>query len=210
MDKKAVYKELKDTIIIPVVRVESPEDAEKTADVLAEAGIKAIEITMTVSKAEKVIEKLKEKFSDILIGAGTVLNKEQAENVIKAGADFVVSPCFLQEVVKYCNEQDILVAPGTATPTEIITAYNYGADFIKVFPASTLGGPKYIKAVKSVYPHIDIMPTGGVNASTAGEFLKAGASFLGVGSEIVNSELVKNNRFQEIKIRAEKILNAIK
>ncbi len=210
MKKQDIFNKLKDSIIVPVVRVENSEDAQKVVDILIEVGIKAAEITMSVKGAEKVIETLRNKYdNNIIVGAGTVLSKEDAKMVIEYGAEFVVSPCFLEEVVAVARENNILVAPGTFTPTEIIKAYKYGSDFIKVFPASYNGGAKFIKSVKAVYPFIDLMPTGGVNPDTVIDFLEAGSTFLGVGSYIVNNKLVKENKFDEIKERALKIVNKV-
>ncbi len=210
MDKNVIFDKLKEGLLVPVVRVDKEYDAQNVADVLIDVGIKAIEITMSVDNADKVIYKLVKQYGDkIIIGAGTVLSKESAKLVVGSGAQFVVSPCFLEEVVLYCNEQGILTAPGTATPTEIIRAKNTGADFIKIFPAATLGGPKFIKSVKSVFPDIEFMPTGGVNVDTAVDFIESGASVLGVGSSIVNRKLVADGNFGEIKHRAKVLLEKI-
>ncbi len=209
--KEEVIKRLKEGIIIPVVRVEKEEEANKVAEVLIEVGVSAIEITMSIKGAERVIENLIKQYKGkIIIGAGTVLSKEEAELVINSGAEFVVSPCFLEEVIDVAKGNNIPVAPGTFTPTEIIKAKRYGADFIKVFPASLAGGAKFIKAVKAVYPDIDLMPTGGVNVGTVIEFLEAGATMLGVGSDIVNKKLVKERRYEEIRERARKIIEKVK
>ncbi len=211
MNKEIIIDKLKAGIIIPVIRVSRQKDAEKVAEIMIETGIKAVEITMSVKGAENVINSLRKKYYEkIVIGAGTVLSKEAAKLVIDSGAQFVVSPCFLEEVIDVCNKENIVVAPGTLTPTEIIKAKNYGADFIKIFPASSIGGPDFIKSIKAVYPDIDLMPTGGINAETAIDYLEAGATFLGVGSSIVNNKLINEKNFNEIKKRAEIIVNKVK
>ena len=209
-NKDIIIERLKKSIIVPVVRVSNPDDAFKVSEILIEEGISAVEVTMSISNADRVITELVKKYGEkIVVGAGTVLSRKDAELVAEAGAEFIVSPCFLTEVMDFCKENNIPVAPGTFSPTEIITAYNYGADIVKVFPASSAGGPKYIKSVKSVFPHIDLMPTGGVNAKTIQDYLNAGASLVGVGSDIVNNKLVKENRFDEIRQRTREIVSLV-
>ncbi len=210
MIKQEVLKKLKEAKLIPVVRVKKESDAEKVAEALIEAGVKAIEITMTVEGAVEVIHTLAIEYrKEIIIGAGTVLSKVDAKRVIDAGAEFVVSPCFLEEVVDTCQTENILVIPGTLTPTEIIKAYKYGADAVKIFPASSAGGPKFIKSIKAVFPFIPLVPTGGVNIETALDYLKAGADMLGVGTDIVTPALVNEGKFNVITEKAKNFINKI-
>jgi len=211
MQKDEVLKRIIDCGIIPVVRAKSSEDALKIAAALEEADIACIEITMTVPGALKVIKKLAEEIGDkIVIGAGTVLNAESAVKVIEAGAEFVVSPSFDLETVKICRMNEKVSIPGALSPTEVVDAWDAGADMVKIFPAGNVGGPKYIKALKGPLPQIKFVPTGGVNLETAAEFIKAGASALGVGTALVDKKAVSAGNFAVITERAREFIKIIK
>src|SRR6202012_6260295 len=187
MEKIAVLKALREIGLVPVLRAESVEKAMALAGAIADGGVTVLEITMTVPGAIEVMRELSEKRPDILIGAGTVLDPETARMCILEGAKFVVSPALNLKTIEMCHRYSIAVLPGALTPTEIVTAWQAGADVVKVFPASALGGAKYLTALKGPLPQIELIPTGGVSLATAAEFLKAGAFALGVGSDGVDT-----------------------
>lgn len=192
MTKSEVQQRILETGIVPVVRAASPEQAILAAEAVACGGIPIVEITMTVPGAIQVIEELVRTLgSQVLIGAGTVLEAETAERCVEAGAEFLVSPGFDRETVEFARRNGKLMMAGALTPTEVITAYKAGSDFVKIFPCGNVGGPGYIKALKAALPQIPMIPTGGVNLATAPEFLRAGASALGVGGELVSRALLE-------------------
>lgn len=187
MNKSEVLKQIKEVGVIPVVRATTADEAMRAIDAIREGGISVLEITMTVPNAITVIEQVTTRFgSDALVGAGTVLDAETAKSCISAGARFIVSPALNMETIAYCREQDVAVMPGALTPTEVVQAWNAGADFVKVFPAGAVGGASYLKALKAPLPHIELVPTGGVSLKTAADFIKAGAAALGVGTDLVD------------------------
>jgi 2-dehydro-3-deoxyphosphogluconate aldolase/(4S)-4-hydroxy-2-oxoglutarate aldolase len=192
MTKSEVQQRILETGIVPVVRAASPEQAILAAEAVACGGIPIVEITMTVPGAIQVIEQLVRTLgSQVLIGAGTVLEAETADRCVEAGAEFLVSPGFDRETVEFARRNGKLMMAGALTPTEVITAYKAGSDFVKIFPCGNVGGPAYIKALKAALPQIPMIPTGGVNLATAPEFLRAGASALGVGGELVSRALLE-------------------
>ncbi len=210
-DKTSNLKRLLDCGIVPVIRASSSDDAMKIVDAIKEGGIDVIEITMTVPNAVKVIEAVAKKFKDeILLGVGTVLDAKTAKESILAGAEFVVGPCINEEVIKLCRGYSKIVMPGAMTPTEIVNAWGMGADIVKVFPVSNLGGPKYIKAIKTPLPQILLNATGGVNLENAGEFIKAGASVVSVGTELIDKEAVRSGKFEVITKNAREFKEAVK
>ncbi|WP_158792623.1 bifunctional 4-hydroxy-2-oxoglutarate aldolase/2-dehydro-3-deoxy-phosphogluconate aldolase [Granulicella sp. L60] len=186
MEKAAVLAELQRVGLVPVLRADSVQQALEFADVIASGGVTVFEVTMTVPGALQVMRILAEQRPDILIGAGTVLDPETARICILEGAKFVVSPALNFKTIEMCHRYSIAVLPGALTPTEIVNAWQAGADVVKVFPASAMGGAKYLTALKGPLPHIKMIPTGGVSLATAKEFLDAGAFALGVGSDLVN------------------------
>ena len=187
MTKEAVRSKILEVGIVPVVRASSPEQALLAAGAVAEGGIPIVEITMTVPGAIAVIEQLARTVgTEVLIGAGTVLDPDTAQRCFDAGAEFLVSPGFDAGTVQLARRLGKLVMPGALTPTEVITAFRAGADFVKVFPCGNVGGPAYIRSLKAALPQIPMIPTGGVNLQTAAEFLRAGASALGIGGELVS------------------------
>jgi 2-dehydro-3-deoxyphosphogluconate aldolase/(4S)-4-hydroxy-2-oxoglutarate aldolase len=193
--------------IVPVVRAASPEQAMRAAEAVCEGGISAVEVTMTVPGAVEVIAQLsRSNGADVLVGAGTVLDAETAKRCLDAGAQFLVSPGFDLETVKLANRTGTPIMAGALTPTEIITAWNAGSDFVKVFPCGTVGGAKYIKALKGPLPNIPMVPTGGVNLDTAAEFIQAGASALGVGGELVSAAALKSGNTSHIVETARKFV----
>ena len=211
MDKQRVRDRIIEIGIVPVVRASSPGEACVAADAVCEGGIPIVEITMTVPGAVDVIRELvKNCASDVLIGAGTVLNPEAARRCLDAGAQFLVSPGLNLKTVELAVREGKLIMAGALTPTEVITAWDAGADFVKIFPCGQVGGAKYIKALKGPLPQIPLVPTGGVNLNTAAEFIEAGAAALGIGGELVQAEALKSNKPEIIVENARKFLAIVK
>ncbi len=209
MNKVKVLQILADCGLVPVVRGKSVEEAVKISDACIKGGCKSIELTFTVPKADKAIEQLCEKYAgqDVLIGAGSVLDPETARAALLAGAAFIVSPCFNEDVAKLCNRYRVPYVPGCETITEVVKALEFGADVIKIFPAD-LFGPKVIKDIKGPLPQAELMPTGGVDADNVGEWIKAGASLVGAGSSLTKG--AKTGNYDEITETAKKFIANIK
>jgi len=196
--------------IVPVVRTTSAESAIKAIEAIYRGGVRSAEITMTVPGAIKALEKIADQFGDkIMLGAGTVLDPETARVCMLAGAQFFVTPSLNVATIEIAKRYSKVVCPGALTPTEVVTAWQAGADVVKIFPANAVGGPKYIKALKGPLPHIEMVPTGGVNLETAGEFLKAGACAVAVGGELVDAKLIRENRYDRIEELAREYLRVI-
>src|SRR5579884_4235297 len=211
MDKKSVRRRIVEVGIMPVVRASSKREALIAAEAVAEGGIPIVEITMTVPGAVEVIGELaKSNSAGVLIGAGTVLDVENATRCRDAGAEFLVSPALNLETIEFAVQHGILIMAGALTPTEIVKAWKSGADFVKVFPCGQVGGAKYIKALKGPLPQIPLVPTGGVNLNTAAEFLEAGAEALGIGGELVQTEALKSGRREVIVETARKFVAIVK
>ena len=199
-----------DVGIVPVVRTSSAESAIRSVEAIYNGGVRAAEITMTVPGAIRALEKVADQFGDkIMLGAGTVLDPETARACMLAGAEFFVTPSLKLATIEIVKRYSKVICPGALTPTEVLTAWEAGADVVKVFPCGNVGGPKYIKALKGPFPHIEMIPTGGVNLETAGEFLKAGACAVAVGGELVDSKSIKENRYDVIEQRARQYLEVI-
>ncbi len=211
MDKQKVRDRIIEIGIVPVVRASSPGEACVAADAVCQGRIPIVEITMTVPGAVDVIRELvKNCASDVLIGAGTVLNPEAARRCLDAGAQFLVSPGLNLKTVELAVREGKLIMAGALTPTEVITAWDAGADFVKIFPCGQVGGAKYIKALKGPLPQIPLVPTGGVNLNTAAEFIEAGAAALGIGGELVQADALKSNKPEIIAENARKFLAIVK
>ena len=210
MQKAAVLNALKEIGLVPVLRAESVDKALALAEAIAAGGVTVLEITMTVPGAIQVMRQLAEKRPDILIGAGTVLDAETARMCILEGAKFVVSPALNLGTIEMCHRYTIPVLPGALTPTEIITAWQAGADVVKVFPCSAVGGAKYLSAIKAPLPQVDLIPTGGVSLATAAEFLAAGAFALGVGSDLVNAKAMAEGKPEVVTETAKKYLEIVR
>jgi len=209
--KAEVIQQIKDTGIIPVVRATSADEAMRAIDAIREGGISVLEITMTVPGAIKVIEQVSQRYGkDALVGAGTVLDPEIAEACVSSGAQFVVSPALNLETIACCRKLDIAVMPGALTPTEVVQAWNAGADFVKVFPAGAVGGASYLKALKAPLPQIEMIPTGGVSLITAPDFIRAGAAALGVGTDLVDIEALRKGQAAHITERAKQFLQIVR
>lgn len=211
MSRVEVIKQIRETGVIPVVRATSADEAMRAIDAIREGGISVLEITMTVPGAVKVIEEVCARYGDgALVGAGTVLDPETATACISAGAQFVVSPALSIQTISRCQKHDVAVMPGALTPTEVVQAWNAGADFVKVFPAGNVGGPSYLKALKAPLPQIELVPTGGVSLKTAADFIKAGAAALGVGSDLVDLKAIREGQASLITERAKQFVEIVR
>jgi len=209
MEKSDVIKSISKTGVVAVIRAENAEKAAKIADACVKAGINALEITFTVPGAAEVIKELYEiyKGSEVLIGAGTVLDPETARTAILAGAQFVVSPYLNVEMVKLCNRYQIAVMPGAMTIKEVVECMESGADIIKIFPGE-LFGPSIIKAIKGPIPQAKMIPTGGVNLDNAADWIKAGAIGVGVGGSLTAS--AKNGNYEMITTIGKQFIEKVK
>jgi 2-dehydro-3-deoxyphosphogluconate aldolase/(4S)-4-hydroxy-2-oxoglutarate aldolase len=211
MTKAEVIKQIRDTGVIPVVRATSADEAMRAIDAIREGGISILEITMTVPGAVALIEEVSVRYGkDALVGAGTVLDDKTATTCISAGARFVVSPALNVDTIACCRRHEIAVMPGALTPTEVVQAWNAGADFVKVFPAGAVGGPSYLKALKAPLPQIELVPTGGVSLKTAADFIKAGAAALGVGADLVDIKAIREGQASLITERAKQFVEIVR
>ena len=198
--------------LVPVLRADSEEEALQLAYALEEGGVTILEVTMTVPGAVDAIRRLANEAGDrILVGAGTVASTpETARACMLAGAQFIVSPALNVATIELCRRYDVAVFPGGLTPTEVITAWQAGADAVKVFPCSAVGGAKYLKALKAPLPQVELIPTGGVSLATAAEFLEAGAIALGVGGDLVDNKAIKAGKPETITENARKYLEIVR
>src|ERR1035437_5102716 len=193
MTSKGILAFITEVGIVPIVRTSSAEGAIQAVEAIYNGGVRAAEVTMTVPGAIHVLEKLADQFGDkIVLGAGTVLDPETARICMLAGAEFLVPPSLKRATIEIAKRYAKVICPGALTPTEVLTAWEAGADVVKIFPCGNVGGPKYIKALKGPFPQIEMIPTGGVNLETAGEFLKAGACAVAVGGELVDAKLIRS------------------
>jgi 2-dehydro-3-deoxyphosphogluconate aldolase/(4S)-4-hydroxy-2-oxoglutarate aldolase len=196
--------------VVAVIRLSDASQLRAVADALAAGGVRALEVTMTVPRAIKLIEELTLFLPpEILVGAGTVLDAETARQVILAGARFVVSPVFRPDVIEMSHRHEVAVMPGCFTPTEILSAWEQGADVVKVFPATALG-PAFFKDIRGPLPQLRLMPTGGVTRENAGEWIRAGAVAIGVGTALVDNATVQQRKFDEITARARHFMEAVR
>lgn len=196
--------------LIPVLRARSVNEALALVDAMVAGGVTVVEVTMTVPGAMSVLRQLKSKYgSQLLLGSGTVMSVEQCVETIEAGSEFVVSPSLQLDVIRKTKELGKLSIPGALTPTEVIAARNAGADFVKIFPCSAVGGASYLKALKAPFPDLRLIPTGGVTLQSAAEFLEAGASALGVGSDLVNAKAIADGKPEIVTSAARAYLEII-
>ena len=197
--------------LVPIIRAPSPEDGFQAAEAIVAGGIGIAEITMTVPNAIHVLERLADRYGDkLLLGAGTVLDTETCRAALLAGAQFIVTPALDTRVIEMARRYSKACIPGALTPTEVLTAWQAGADWVKIFPCGPVGGPSYIKALKGPFPQIEFVPTGGVNLETTPEFIKAGAAAVAVGGELVNLKALKEGKFEVITETARKFLEAVR
>ena len=210
MDKRTKLDIIHNTGVIAIMRAQSSEQLIAAADAIKAGGVRAIEVTMTTPGALDIIAQASKKYEDqVLFGAGSVLDAETARTAILAGAGFVVAPTLNLDVIALCNRYSIPVTPGCYTPTEMLTAWEAGADMVKLFPAS-VGGPALIKAILAPLPQLNIVPVGGVNLNTAADFIRNGAAALGVGSSLVNQSLLDAGDMAELTRRAAAFCQEVK
>jgi 2-dehydro-3-deoxyphosphogluconate aldolase/(4S)-4-hydroxy-2-oxoglutarate aldolase len=210
MKPQEILRGIREIGIVPVVRTSSAESAIRAIDAIYRGGIRAAEITMTVPGAVRALEKVADAYGDrIVLGAGTVLDPETARICMLAGAQFFVTPALNVKTIEMAKRYSKVICPGALTPTEVVTAWEAGADVIKIFPADSVGGAKYIKALKGPLPHIEMIPTGGVSIETCGDFLQAGACAVAVGGELVNAKLIAAEDYDEIERRARRFVEAV-
>jgi len=211
MNKSEVIQQIRDIGLIPVVRATSTDEAMRAIDAIREGGVSVLEITMTVPGAIGVIEQVSRAYGkDAVVGAGTVLDAETARACILSGAQFIVSPALNLDTIEACRRYGVAVMPGALTPTEVVQAWTAGADFVKVFPAGALGGASYLKALKAPLPQIELVPTGGVSLKTAADFIKAGASALGVGADLVDIKAIRDGQANVITERAKQFVEIVR
>lgn len=210
MDKKEVRSRIEELGILPAVRVSSAEDAKFAAETVCRAGIPIAEITMTVPGAIEVISHLTRSIPEMIVGAGTVLDTETAQRCLDAGAQFLTSTGFVPEVVGFAAKRGVVAIPGALTPTEVISAWKAGSDFVKVFPCAPVGGDRYIRALKVPLPQVPLIASGGVNQLTAYNFILAGAAALGVGGELIPREALKLHQVERIYELARRFLTMVK
>lgn len=210
MNKIDTLNLIRETGIIAIMRAKSSDQLIAAADAIKKGGVKIIEVTMTTPGALDVIKTAVKRYGqEISFGAGTVLDAETARSAILAGADFIVAPTLNLEMIALCNRYSIPVTPGCYTPTEMLTAWEAGADLIKLFPAS-VGGPSLIKAIRAPLPQLEIVPVGGVDLNTAAEFIRKGAAALGVGSSLINQKLLDAGDMDELTRRATAFIEEVK
>src|SRR5437588_6322430 len=191
-----IVQKIREIAIVPVVRTNNAESAIRAVEAISNGGIACAEITMTVQGAIRALEQVADRFGDkIMLGAGTVLDPETARICMLAGAQFFVTPSLRLSTIEMVKRYSKVICCGALTPTEVVTAWEAGSDVVKIFPANSVGGPKYIKALKGPLPHIEMIPTGGVSLETAGDFLKAGACAVAVGGELVDAKLIREGRY---------------
>ena len=208
-ERTTTARRLEQLGVVAVIRLKDPDKVRAVVDALAAGGVRALEVTMTVPRAVDIIRELTPTMPDgFLLGAGTVTDARTAHAVIDAGASYIVSPVFRVEVIAASHERDVPAIPGCFTPTEILAAHEAGADIIKVFPATALG-PQYIKDVRAPLPQVKLMPTGGVTLDNAGDWIRAGAVAVGVGSALVDAGAVDGGRFDVITANAERVVASV-
>ncbi|MEP7036802.1 MAG: bifunctional 4-hydroxy-2-oxoglutarate aldolase/2-dehydro-3-deoxy-phosphogluconate aldolase [Acidobacteriota bacterium] len=210
-NKQEILAQIGKSGVVPVIRADSHDEARIIVEAILEGGINVLEITLTIPNAVALIEKLANDFqNDAIIGAGTVLDVKAVRNCFNAGAKFVVSPLFDAETVEFCRARQVVVMPRAMTITEIYRAWQVGADAVKIFPASALGGASFLKAVRTVFPEVKLMPTGGVTLKTAADFLQAGAFAVGIGGELVNLKAVRGGQASLLTETARKLTEIVK
>lgn len=209
MTKEIVLNEILKRKAVAVIRAKEPGKLKRIIESIAAGGVTVAEITMTVPNAIQLIEKMSQEIDkNIIIGVGSVLNKQVAQDAIKAGAKYVVSPILKKEIIETSHKHNIPVMPGCFTPTEIQTAYEYGADIIKVFPADIVG-MAFFKSVLAPMPHLKLMPTGGVSLTNAGEWIKAGACAVGLGTALLDKQAIETGDFNKLTENASLIMKSI-
>lgn len=210
MNKETVRSRIEQIGIIPAIRVSTQEDALFAAETVREGGIPIAEVTMTIPGAIGVIQELVQKYPELIVGAGTVIDVETAERCLDSGAQFLTSPSFDLQIVEFALKRDVVIFPGALTPTEVMMAWKTGSDFVKVFPCALLGGASYIKALKDPLPAVPLIAAGGVTQQTAADFLSAGSLALGIGRDLIPREAVERRDAGWIRELARRFLEIVK
>ncbi|HEX3119795.1 MAG TPA: bifunctional 4-hydroxy-2-oxoglutarate aldolase/2-dehydro-3-deoxy-phosphogluconate aldolase [Candidatus Acidoferrum sp.] len=210
MDKEQVRSKINEVGILPAIRVANAENARFAAETVAQAGIPIVEITTTIPGAVDVIADLARNLPHVIVGAGTILDAETARACLNAGAHFLTSPGLDPEIVQFARKENVLMMAGALTPTEIVAAYKAGSDFVKVFPCAQVGGDSYIKALKAPFPQIPLIAAGGVNQQTAGAFILAGASAVGVGGDLIPRSAIELRQPERIRELARRFLGLVR
>ncbi len=207
MDK--IFEEMKKYKIVPVIVIDDAEDAKDLADALCEGGIPVAEVTFRTEAAEETIRRMSSRHPDMLVGAGTVLTKEQVDRAADAGAKFIVTPGLNPEIVRYCQERNVPVCPGVATPSEVEKAMSLGLDLVKFFPAEPMGGIKMLKAISAVYSNVYFMPTGGINGENISDYLAMDRVAACGGSWMVKKDLIKTGEFDQIRNKVRELAETL-
>lgn len=211
MDKQQVLALIRRQGVVPVIRAESAAEATRAIEAIRAGGVSVLEITMTVPGAVRLIEEVAGQVGEeAVVGAGTVLDPETARACILAGARFVVSPALDVATIACCRRYGVAVLPGALTPTEVLAAWQAGADMVKVFPAGALGGASYIKALRAPLPQVELVPTGGVSLQTAADFIRAGAAALGVGADLVDLKALRSGKPEVLTERARQFVEIVR
>ena len=210
MKQKSVAT-LRDVAIIPIIRASSADAVVPVAEALLHAGLPVVEITLTVPNAIDAISAMAKRFSGkLLVGAGTVTDAETARRAVEAGAEFIVTPCLVPEVIEAAQRADVAVLPGALTPTEVFEAFRLGGDMVKVFPAQSVGGAAYLRALRGPFPNIPLVPTGGVTLDNIAELFKAGAAAVGVGTELISKDALDRRDYAAIGALAKQFVEAVR
>jgi 2-dehydro-3-deoxyphosphogluconate aldolase/(4S)-4-hydroxy-2-oxoglutarate aldolase len=210
LTKEAIRARIEEVGIIPAIRVSTSEDALFAAEAVSDSGIPIVEVTMTVPGAVKIINSLTAGNPDLIAGAGSVLDVENARRCIDAGARFITTTGLELDVVEFALKKGVLVIPGACTPTEIIMAWKAGADFVKVFPCSAMGGAGYIRVLRGPFPHIPLIAAGGVNQSTVVDFIQSGANAVGIGGDLIHQEAIRRRERDWIRELSRRYVGMIK
>jgi len=209
--REKVLSRIRELGVVPIVRVSTSEDAFRAVEAVVAGGLPMVEITMGVPNALRVMEQVVDRFGDsVLLGAGTVLDTETCRAALLAGAEFIVTPSLDIKVIETARRYSKACVPGALTPTEIVTAWQAGADMVKVFPCGPVGGPKYLKSLRGPLPQIDFVPTGGVDLETTPDYIRAGAAAVAVGGELVSSQALREGKTEVIAANARKFLEAVR
>jgi 2-dehydro-3-deoxyphosphogluconate aldolase / (4S)-4-hydroxy-2-oxoglutarate aldolase len=209
VNKQEVRRRIEEVGIIPSIRVSSTEDALFAAEAVSRGGIPIVEVTLTVPEATKVIAHLVQNAPEVIVGAGSVLDAETARRCLDAGVKFLTSDGLDPETVKFAVREDVVVIPGTLTPTDVIAAWKLGPDFVKVVPCGHVGGDSYIRALKAMFPNVPLIAAGGVNQRTAFNFILSGAVALGIGGELIPREAIRRRQPDRIAELARRFTNAV-
>ena len=210
MTKEGVRARIVELAIVPAVRAANAEDALFAAEAVSRGGLPIVELTMTVPNATELIARLVKKHPRMVVGAGTVLDLETARECLAAGAKFITSPGLDLEIVEFAVKAGVIVMPGVLTPSEIIAAVKAGSDFVKIFPCSQVGGVDYLRALKAPFPHVSFIASGGVNQQTAGKYLAAGATAVGIGSDLVPPRAIASRESDWIQELARRYVHTVK